>query len=71
MALKFGTFRVEKEEVSLDNKAPKAVSHHLSAAPTNAQCELDCEGRKKIAIIEKYPTWQGAIWEGQFKRQLN
>ena len=40
VALNFGAFRVEKEVVSLDNKAPKVVSYHLSAPTTNDQCEL-------------------------------
>ena len=33
-------FRMETGEVSLDSKAPKAASHHLSAVSTNAQCEF-------------------------------
>ena len=40
MAFNFGHFSIENGEVSLDNKAPKAVSHHLSTAANNAQCKL-------------------------------
>ena len=29
--------------MSLDNKVPKAVTHHLSAATANVQCELGPE----------------------------
>ena len=35
-----GTFRVEKGEVSQDDRTPKAVAHHLSAATTNIQFQL-------------------------------
>ena len=35
----FNAFTMKKEE-SLYNKVPKAASHHLSAATTNADCKL-------------------------------
>ena len=47
----FSAFRMEKREVNQDNKTPNAATHHLSAATTNAQCELEVEllGQKKPA----------------------
>ena len=34
---------MEEGKVSIVNKAPKATFHHLLAATTNAQCELQSQ----------------------------
>ena len=44
----FSPFKMEKGEVNLDNKAPKAASHHFSAATTNAQSKFDSPLRYQI-----------------------
>ena len=59
VALNFDAFRVEKEEMSLDNKVIKAVSHHLLAATTNVQYKLGAPGllrQKKDSLLIGFVT---------------
>ena len=50
----FTTFRKEKKEMNLDKKAPKAASHHLSAATTNTHYELEIGLLKQKKATEKF-----------------
>ena len=43
--------RVEKEEMNLDNKTPKAVSYHSSTAITNPQCELGARLSRQEKVL--------------------